>query len=229
MKDLSSRYNRNMMTLSPAENQKLREQKVCVIGCGGLGGFIIEELGRLGVGTITAVDGDVFDPTNLNRQLLSTEALIGQGKAEAARDRMAQINSEVHLIPVHSFVTAENCAGIIRGHDVVVDALDNIPSRKLVEQCCQEEGIPLVHGAIAGWNAQVATILPGKSLLSRLYPEESVKGIETELGNPSFTPALAASIQVSEVVKLLVGRGELLDGKLLVIDLLSLEFELLAL
>ena len=83
MKDLSSRYNRNRMTLSPAENQKLREQKVCVIGCGGLGGFIIEELGRLGVGTITAVDGDVFDPTNLNRQLLSTETLIGQGKAEA--------------------------------------------------------------------------------------------------------------------------------------------------
>lgn len=227
MKDLSSRYNRNMMTLNPAENQKLREQKVCVIGCGGLGGFIVEELGRLGVGTITAVDGDVFDPTNLNRQLLSTEALIGTSKAEAARDRMAQVNSEVHLIPVHSFVTAENCAGIIQGHDVVVDALDNIPSRKLVEQCCQQEGIPLVHGAIAGWNAQIATILPGKSLLSRLYPEEGVKGIETELGNPSFTPALAASIQVSEVVKLLLGRGELLAGKLLVIDLLSLEFEVL--
>lgn len=225
--NLSNRYNRNMMTLNPEENQKLREQKVCVIGCGGLGGFVIEELGRLGIGTITAVDGDVFDPTNLNRQLLSTEALIGHSKAEAARNRMAQVNSDVRLIPLHTFVTEENCADIIRGHDVVVDALDNIPSRKLLERCCQQEGIPLVHGAIAGWNAQIATILPGQNLLARLYPEDDVKGIETELGNPSFTPALAASIQVSEVVKLLLGRGELLSGRLLVIDLLSLEFEVL--
>ena len=222
---LKDRYSRNMNTLSAEENQKLKEFKVCVIGCGGLGGYVIELLGRLGIGTITAVDGDSFDATNLNRQLLSSEDLIGCSKAVAAQDRMKKVNSEITVNPVTEFVTEENCGAIIGGHDAVVDALDNMTSRRLLERHCETLGIPMIHGAIAGWYGQVSTILPGDGTLQKIYPPNENKGAETELGNPSFSPALVASIEVAETLKVLIGRGEILRNKLLTIDLLNQEYE----
>lgn len=222
---LKDRYSRNMNTLSAEENQKLKEFKVCVIGCGGLGGYVIELLGRLGIGTITAVDGDSFDATNLNRQLLSSEDLIGCSKAVAAQDRMKKVNSEITVNPVTEFVTEENCGAIIGGHDAVVDALDNMTSRRLLERHCETLGIPMIHGAIAGWYGQVSTILPGDGTLQKIYPPNENKGAETELGNPSFSPALVASIEAAETLKVLIGRGEILRNKLLTIDLLNQEYE----
>jgi molybdopterin/thiamine biosynthesis adenylyltransferase len=219
------RYNRNMNTLSAEENQKLRGCKVCVIGCGGLGGYVIELLGRLGIGMITAVDGDSFDATNLNRQLLSSEDILGKSKAMAAQDRMRKVNSEITVNPVTAFVTEDNCSEIIGGHDVVVDALDNMTARRLLERHCETLGIPLIHGAIAGWYGQVSTILPGDGTLQKIYPPHENKGAETELGNPSFSPALVASIEAAETLKVLIGRGELLRNKLLTIDLLNQEYE----
>jgi molybdopterin/thiamine biosynthesis adenylyltransferase len=135
---MKDRYNRNMSTLSPEENERLRSFKVCVVGCGGLGGYVIELLGRLGVGLITAVDGDVFDATNLNRQLLSSEELLGKSKAFAAQDRMKKVNSDVTVHPIQAFVTEENCDEIISCHDIVVDALDNMTARRLLEQRCEK-------------------------------------------------------------------------------------------
>lgn len=222
---MGNRYERNMNMLSPEENEKLKEFKVCVIGCGGLGGYVIEFLGRLGIGRITAVDGDAFEISNLNRQLLSTETVMGKSKAFTARERMAAVNSEIQVYPIDEFVTEENCDSIIKGHDLVIDALDNMPARKLLSQCCENQGIPMIHGAIAGWYGQVSTILPGDKTLEKIYPDDATKGAEVELGNPSFTPALVAAIQVAEAVKVLLNKKEILSKKLLAIDLLTQDYE----
>ncbi len=223
---MDKRYERNMNTLNLQENENLKSFKVCVIGCGGLGGYVIELLGRLGIGTITAVDGDVFDETNLNRQILSREDLIGKSKALAAKERMDSVNSSIEVIPIQEFLTKENCKEIIEGHHIVVDALDNMNSRKILEAVCEEQNIPLVHGAIAGWYGQVAVIMPGDRLLEKLYPDETNKGAETELGNPSFTPALVASLEAAQTLKVLLGKGEQLRNKLLVIDILDHQYEI---
>lgn len=224
---MKGRYERNIGTITEEENEKLHGCSVCVIGCGGLGGYVIEELARMGVGTLTAVDGDCFDETNLNRQLLSTEENLGQSKAAAAKQRAAQINSQVRVNCRETMLTEENGRELVRGHLAVVDALDNIQARKALERCCREEGIPLIHGAIGGWHGQVAVSYPGDNLFELLYPSEENKGAERETGNPSFTPAVIASLQAAETVKVLLGRKEVLRNKLLTADLLNQEYEVI--
>ena len=226
---LERRYDRNMRTFSAKENARLRECSVCVAGCGGLGGYIIEMLARLGVGHITAIDGDRFDETNLNRQLLSTEALLGSSKARAAKVRALEINSQVSVRAVESFLTADNCAQLLSGHDLAMDGLDSVPARRVLEDGCCKAGIPFVHGAVAGWYGQVAVGWPGDRLFDVLYPACEEGGTETELGNPSFTPAAVAAIQVAEAVKVLLGREPVLRKKLLTVDLLDHGYELLEL
>lgn len=223
------RYQRNMNAISPEENQRLKDYHVLVVGCGGLGGYIIEMLARLGIGTLTVVDGDVFDETNLNRQLLSSEPGIGKPKVQAAVERIALVNSQVSVNPIHGLLTAENGLAMVSGKDLVFDALDNVSSRLILETLCETAGVPLVHGAIAGWFGQVAVVLPGDRTLHSILPEGVNKGIETELGNPAFTPALVASIEVAEGMKVLLGREGILRHKLLTIDLLNQEYEVLSL
>lgn len=222
---MKKRYARNMQTLTPEENARLRAFRVCVIGCGGLGGYVIEYLGRLGIGRITAVDGDTFEETNLNRQILSDETVIGQSKAKTAKERMKKVNSEVEVFAVQAFLDEKNAEEIIKGHDVVVDALDNIDARLILEKACEKQGIPFIHGAIGGWYGQVSVVLPGTKTLEKLYPRNDAKGMEVTLGNPSFTPAIIAGIQASETLKLLLGKEGALAGKLLTIDLLSHDYE----
>ena len=219
------RYSKNEAMLTPEENASLKTFKVCVIGCGGLGGYVIEMLGRLGIGHITAVDGDVFDETNLNRQILATEKLIGREKAQVAKARMGEVNSEVEVTPIVELLNGDNYRKILKGHDIVVDALDNMSSRKMLAKGCAELNIPLVHGAIAGWYGQVSTIMPGDKTMERLYHGDENKGIEVELGNPAFTPALVAAVQVAEVTKVLLGKGDILQNKLLTLNLLNHEYE----
>jgi len=221
---LKNRYSRNETTLSAEENRLLREKKVCVAGCGGLGGYLIEMLMRLGVGHITAVDPDVFEDTNLNRQLLCEEPLLGYPKARAAADRADRVNSDVRVTALQERLTGENALEICGGHDVILDALDSIPDRLMLQDAAEQLGIPLIHGAIAGWYGQVAVVFPGDRLLERIYPSGERSGAERELGNPSFTPALVASLQISEAVKVLAGRGTLLRGKILYADLLENRF-----
>lgn len=222
-----NRYSRNISTLSQEENQVLLQSKVCVIGCGGLGGYTIEMLGRLGIRTITAVDGDVFDETNLNRQILSDEHKIGQSKAIAAQKRMAVVNSDVKVIPIVEFLNESNAQSIISGHQVIVDALDNIPTRFILQEACHSLQLPLVYGAIAGWYGQASTIFPNDKTLNKIYRINTSNGKEKELGNPAFTPALISSIQVSEVVKILINRGDLLRNKLLFINMLDHEYDVI--
>jgi molybdopterin-synthase adenylyltransferase len=224
-----SRYSRNISTLSIEENDSLMNYTVCVVGCGGLGGYIIEMLGRIGIGHLIVVDGDVFEESNLNRQILSDIEALGHKKAQTAKERMLKVNPLVKVDVIAERLTSSNGAGIIRGADVVVDALDSIDSRLTLEKLCEEKNMPLIHGAIAGWYGQVTTILPGDKTLTKFYKGKDLIGAEKKLGNPSFTPALVASIQVSEVVKLLINRGELLSKKILLIDLLNQDYEIVEL
>ncbi len=221
------RYERNMKMLSKEENETLKTFKVCVVGCGGLGGYIIEMLGRLGVGYITAVDKDVFDETNLNRQILSDTTNLGKPKAIVAFERMRLVNPDVAVNPIVSELTEENGKEILDGHNLVIDALDNIPTKLLLEKLCEELNLPLVYGAIAGWYAQVSTVFPGDRTLSQIYHSGITRGVEKELGNPSFTPPLAAAFQVSEALKVILKRGELLRKKVLFIDTYENEYYLL--
>ena len=221
------RYSRNKNLMSDDEITLLSQKKVCVLGLGGLGGYIVEMLSRIGVGSLTLVDGDVFDETNLNRQLFSSMNNLGNSKALEAEKRVKGINPLTKVIPVYEFIDSSNAMKIIANHDVIVDALDSIDLRKYIAKVCTELNLPLVHGAIAGWYGQVATIYPNDTTLDILYPKDIKRGIEKELGNPSFTPALVASIQVSEVIKLLLNRGDLLRNSFMMIDLYTNDIEVI--
>lgn len=223
------RYSRSIGTLSLQEIEKIRTARVVVVGCGGLGGYILEMLGRMGVGTLTAIDGDVFEESNLNRQLLSEMELLGTPKAAAAKKRMEAVNPEIQVNVRQQWLTESNAQSLLQGHDVIVDALDSIEARMIIHQAAERLGIPMVHGAIGGWYGQVTVILPGDTTFDHLYGKGQQRGIEKVLGNPSFTPALVASIQTAEVIKLLIGRGELLRNRILRIDLLDQEYTIIEL
>lgn len=224
---MEKRYERNYSTISEEDMITLKNSKVLVIGCGGLGGYIIEMLTRIGLGHLTVVDGDVFDETNLNRQLYSTMANLGMSKSDAVKERVHQINPDTHLTAISIKLTHHNIGSIVKGHDVVIDAVDNITTRLLMETACREHGMPLIHGAIAGWYFQLSVIMPGDNLLSKIYGSSTEKGIESMLGNPSFTPAAAASFQVAECIKVLLNKELPLRGKLLYVDLLNNSFDIL--
>ncbi|NLY11323.1 MAG: HesA/MoeB/ThiF family protein [Firmicutes bacterium] len=222
------RYIKNMSMLSAEENKLIRTKKIVVVGCGGIGGYIIEFLARLGVGHLTVIDKDVFEESNLNRQLLSEPSVLGKSKVEVAKERIAVVNPDVTAVPVQTKLDRFNGVDILKGHDLVIDALDNRDSRVDLQIVAEEVGIPMIHGAIAGWFGQVSTIFPGDRTLDLIYRYCS-EGEEKSLGNPSFTPALIASIQVSEALKVMIGRGELLRKKLLVIDTLVQSYEVIPL
>ncbi len=225
---MNGRYSRNAGVVSPKEQQSLSQKSVCVIGCGGLGGGLIENLVRTGVGKLTVVDSDVFDVTNLNRQVLSNETNIGSSKATEAASQMKLINSDVEITPIQAEITKENCRKIIAGHDIVIDAVDNINTRRILEEACETERTILIHGAIGGWSGQVAVVRPGDALISKIYPEvEGDTAVDTSAGNISFTASVVSAIQASEVIKVLLGKEEALYNKLLVIDLLDHEYEII--
>jgi len=219
---IPERYLRNTNTLSQAECAALQEKRVCIVGCGGLGGHIIDTLGRLGVGRLTIVDGDVFEPSNLNRQLVSRESFLGKSKALSAAEYMKDVNSDIEVTPVQAFFTEENAADILAGQDLIMDALDSIKARRLLQEKCEERGIPIVHGAVSGWNGQVSVIYPGDRSFDRIYPSfasDEPYDPKTSPGNPSFIPPFVASLQCAEAVKVLLGRDGVLRKKLLFADL----------
>jgi molybdopterin/thiamine biosynthesis adenylyltransferase len=217
---LPRRYLRSLGTVGWEGQSKLLRSTVAVVGLGGLGGNVVEGLARMGVGRLIVVDGDVFFDHNLNRQILSAEADLDVLKTEAAKNRVAQINAAVEVIACPEEASRENLPRLLDGAEVVVDALDRLPSRLTLQEAAQEMGIPMVHGAIAGYLGQVMTIFPGDQGLRALYGEGSVpqQGIEVQLGCPAATPMMVAAWQVQEVVKILLGRGQLLRHKMLFMD-----------
>lgn len=218
---MEPRYARNIPALTEAECKILKKKRVLVVGCGGLGGHIIDQLSRIGIGSLRVVDGDVFEETNLNRQLLSQVPLLGASKAKAAADHVRRVNPQISVEAVDAFLTAENVQELIRGCDLVMDALDNIPSRRLLADACTDANIPYIYGAIQGWVAQAAISMPGDRLMETLFPEEIEIRDKSVL---SFTPALCASMQSALCVKLLTGKAAE-TGTVYHFDLLNQEFE----
>lgn len=222
---MQQRYLRNMGPLTPEQQQRLQDARVCIIGCGGIGGYTAEYLCRLGIGRLTLVDGDCFEPTNLNRQLFSTEEAIGKPKVFAAKERLAQINSQTQVEAVYTFLTQENADSLLRGHDIVIDGLDRPQSRLILQAACQRLELALIHGAVDGWGIQVCSVLPGENTLSRIYPTGSTP-VPAE-GTLSFVAGITGALQASEAVKLLLSTGQGLTGRILFADLLANRFDIL--
>ena len=191
-----------------------------VVGAGGLGGWIIELLARMGVGRLIIIDGDHFQENNLNRQLGCTEDVLGRAKAEVLAHRARQVNGVVEAIARVSWLSAENADELLAGARVAVDALDTLPARYILQEATARCGIALVHGAIGGYSGQVMTILPGdpgpKALYGDVAPRD--RGVEMTLGNPAAAPMMIAAWQAHEVIKLLTGQGEILRHRMLVMD-----------
>ena len=218
---MEQRYARNIPALTEAECSVLKQKRVLVVGCGGLGGHVIDQLARIGIGSLKVADGDVFDESNLNRQLLSDITKLGISKAKAAADHVACINPAVAVEAVNVFMGAENVQELIAGCDIVIDALDNIPARRILADACAKAKLPYVYGAISGWVAQAALSMPEDRLIDRLYPEETKIRDKSVL---SFTPALCASMQAALCIKYLVARP-VETGTIYYFDLLNQEFE----
>ncbi|MBQ9068121.1 MAG: ThiF family adenylyltransferase [Eggerthellaceae bacterium] len=168
---VQKRYARNIEALSEEECVRLAGKHVTVVGCGGLGGLVIEALARIGVGTLRIIDGDVFEESNLNRQIACTEQDLGCEKALVAADRVGAINSTVLVEPQVCLLAEDNAAELFAGTDCVVDCLDNLEARFWAAHACQELGLPIVYGAIAGWFGQVCTVFPGDRSFVSIYGE----------------------------------------------------------
>lgn len=221
---LEGRYARNKKTLSDEDQLKLSNSCVAIVGCGGLGGYIAEQLTRIGVGRLVIFDGDRFDVSNLNRQIMATELNIGQWKVEAAQERLRRVNSEVHIEVVRGWFEEDKAPELLRKVDLVCDALDSRESRVMLERVCHQMDIPLVFASIAGWFGQLGVSLPGDFSVLRLFGSGE-HGVESTWGNPAFTPAVLASLSVAESIKLLIGRMPSLRHAWLQVDLQTMEFE----
>jgi len=222
---LPARYQRNRQTISCEQQLRLFCSRVAVVGCGGLGGYVVEELSRLGIGNIVVIDPDVFVENNLNRQLFSNLHNIGKPKVGEAVERTRAINPAVVVTPVMKAFSRENGRELLHGVDVAVDALDSVAVRLELAELCAELEIPLVHGSIGGFFGQLITQLPGDGTLQKTFRNrKGGKGVEEDLGNPAFMPAVVASLEVAEVCKIILGQGNLMRRRTLVIDLLHMEF-----
>lgn len=220
----SGRFQRNFNLLTVEEQLMLQSSTVGIVGCGGLGGFLAEELARIGVGHLILIDGDVIEESNLNRQLFALEENVGVPKAKAAKDRLQKVNSETVVDSYQQWFTEETGKSLLEGADLVCDALDTGSARLILENTCHELGIPLVLAAIGGWYGMVGVSFPGDLIAAKLFGQDR-KGIEKELGNPAFTPAAIASVAVAEAVKVLIGRPASLHKSILYMDLLTMKFD----
>ncbi len=210
----------NQGALDLDEQQKLIRSSVTVCGCGGLGGLVIEDLARIGVGRLRIVDPDFFTVSNLNRQIGALYSTLGTNKAEVMAKRVEKINS---FCRVKALACAFGKTDILTETDVAVDCLDNSKSRLELADHCNEKQIPLIHGAVNGWYGQVGVQPVGGDLLHRLY---GTGNKDTEaVPVLSFTATLVASLQTAEVVKRLIGRPSQLVNKWLTIDLRSGDFD----
>jgi molybdopterin/thiamine biosynthesis adenylyltransferase len=222
---IPERYQRSIGTVGLPGQIRLLKARVGVVGAGGLGGLAVELLARMGVGSLVVIDGDDFTDSNLNRQLLAAETDLLTGKAGAAARRVAEINGSVTVSAVSSRGDAANLPAFLEGCSLALDCLDNLTSRFDLEEACQRLGIPLVHGAVAGFMGQIAVIRPGRPLFSYIYgpmkAENIDRGAETSLGNPAATPAMIAAWQVGEAVKILIGLDEQPGDRLFIFDMLT--------
>jgi molybdopterin/thiamine biosynthesis adenylyltransferase len=229
---IPNRYLRNIGSLAISGQIKLLKAKALLIGLGGLGGTIGQLLARMGLGTLVFADGDFFNESNLNRQSFAFEQNMGDRKVDATCLEIVKINAAMEVEAFAGFVTENDLPRLMRGVDVAIDALDNMPSRFLLEKACKEGKVPLVHGAVGGFWGQVTTIYPEDVGLKAFYGEPSTtpeKGIEVELGNLAGIVSAIASLQVQEVIKVITGLGRPLRNRLLFLDSLNGSAEIISL
>ncbi|WP_432735513.1 HesA/MoeB/ThiF family protein [Maridesulfovibrio sp. FT414] len=221
------RYSRNLSTISPAEQKKLFDSKVAVVGLGGLGGHLVEALARAGVGHIVGCDGDSFEPSNLNRQRLAAENTLSLKKADAAFELIRRINPAVFFDVRAEFIEGRGFDGFISGAEVVVDCLGGLAHRHDLKEACGRAGVPMVTASVAGWAGVVSTVYPGD--VSPIDFFGSTDGLEEVLGTQSPAILTAVGIQSSEVIKILCGHKAGLSGKALLFDLSKFYFDLVSL
>ena len=221
---IPERYVRNLNAISAAEQARLLDARVGVCGCGGLGLYVINYLARMGVGHITIWDPDVFSESNINRQLLASYKTLGQSKAEECRRYVHDINPDIKIMALPCR-WEESDPAIFNQQLVIVDAMDNIPSRLALAQACNRALLPMVHGAVGGWYGQVTVIMPGDRMLYDLYGDSDRPGIEKEQGTLSFTAAVVAGLQAAETIKLLLNRESDLRNEICMVDLLDMGME----
>lgn len=208
--------------------EKLRDAKVCVVGVGGIGNPIVSQLAAMGVGKLKIVDRDVVEISNLHRQQLYNEDDIGKVKVEVAAERLKKINSHVEIEAIPLSITKYNAESIVKGVDIIIDALDSVDARYALNDACLKYNIPFIYAGALGMLGSVCTILPSKSACLRcIFPalaDEDMPTCSTEGVHPSIL-YLVAGVQVSEAVKILTGKYPTLVNKLLYIDLNELSFD----
>ena len=207
---------------------KLLESRVLLIGAGGLGCPVGYYLAAAGVGTIGIVDGDVVDLTNLQRQILHTADRVGMAKTESARRTLVALNPGIELVPIHQRLTSANVGEIFDGWDLVVDGSDNFLTRYLVNDACVKFGIPCVHGSVYRFEGQVTVFKTPEGPCYRcLYPEPPPPGMApscADAGVLGVLPGVIGLLEAVEAVKLILGLGDTLVGRLLQYDALRAEF-----
>lgn len=218
------RYKANLGAFSAVELDKIAEKSVCIVGCGGLGGYVCNALARFKIGSLTVVDGDVFAESNLNRQLFAAEDTLEKSKAAVCAEALLRVNSALKITAVSAMLSDENAQEILSGHDLVMDCLDNPESRLVLEKNCNRLDIPFIHGAVDGFAGQVAVVLPGDDLMKKLYSTDDAYA--PSAGSPVFTVQAVSALQCSEALKLLAGRGHL-HGELLHINLEDNAFQII--
>jgi molybdopterin/thiamine biosynthesis adenylyltransferase len=212
--------------------EKLLDAKVLVVGAGGLGSPVTEYLAAAGIGKIGIVDYDVVDISNLQRQTIHAGNL-GKNKAESAKEFVERLNPDVDVDAYPFRITAENVRRLVRKYDVIVDCTDNFPTRFMLNDACVLEIKPLVHAAVLRFEGQLMTIKPHESACYRCVfveapPPHTVPSCQ-EAGVIGITTGLLGTLQASEALKLILGKVNILTNKLLYVDLLNMDFDLLEL
>src|SRR6516225_5742338 len=224
------RYSRHLIMpeVGMEGQQKLKAAKVLCIGAGGLGSPLALYLAAAGVGTLGIVDFDVVDFTNLQRQIIHSTADVGRKKLESAGEKLKAINPFINLKTYETRLSSENALDLFREFDIVADGTDNFPTRYLVNDACVLTGKPNVYGSIFRFEGQASVFATEQGPCYRcLYPEPPPPGLVpscAEGGVLGILPGLVGVMQATEVIKLILGKGESLAGRLLLVDALNMKF-----
>ena len=221
--DERARYDRQIMLKGIGEEgqEKLRRAKVFIAGAGGLGSPASLYLAAAGVGTIRLVDQDRVELSNLNRQILHGDEDIGERKVDSAREKLNQLYPSLNIEAIAETISEDNVSQLVAGCDLIVDAMDNLPTRYLLNKAAIVKNIPFFHGAVYGFEGRAMTIIPGKSAcLWCVYQGRVTRGKFPVIG---VAPAVIGCIQATEAIKYIVGTGELLTNQLLIYDGLTME------
>lgn len=228
---LAGRYQRNFSTLSAQEQECLFSSRVSLIGLGGLGGPLLEMLARMGFGRrgsgwIRAADGDVFEPSNLNRQLFCMESNLGLPKAREALQRIQAVNSEIDVQVHHGYLQLQELPAFIHGADIVLDALGDLQTKLALRRAAARAGLPVVTAAVGGWVGFISTLLASDQADTFLrLMDTGSDGAELSLGVLAPTAWLVAALQCREAVALACGQPPLFQGRMHIVDLSDASWE----